>query len=462
MNRLRNRLILIFAAGTLVPLAVTVWLMTSLLDRSLRLAATQELDATSRSLESAGRAVYANAREALSRDVEAGRVAPDQYAGAARDSWPAYVEEFAEGGEPRGFTVDGDRLLLLTRAGDSVLVYTRPLGVSLDALRKQYTESRELVERWSARDVRRGFTWTLLLVSAGVWAFSFAALAWWAGRISRPIHRLSDGLGELARGNLDVRLEPEGEDEVAQATRAFNNTAVQLAESRERQVHLTRLASWQTLARKMAHEVKNSLTPIRLTMEELSSRSNGDQFLEQAASIVIDEVSTLERRVRAFSEFASEPAVRPRRLDLNAVVRERIALLSAVHPGVRYETELDTGNAQADEDLVRSVLTNLLENAADAAGTGGTVVVRTGVCDRTAWIEVHDSGPGLSAHARESLFQPTISFKKSGMGLGLSIAHRSALMNGGDIVLVDSQLGGAAFRVTLPAAQPETCLENAS
>ena len=107
--------------------------------------------------------------------------------------------------------------------------------------------------------------------------------------------------------------------------------ADQLQQARERLIHVTRLASWQALARKMAHEVKNSLTPIRLTMEEIISRGRRSSkpdsaFLEQAAQIVADEVHTLEKRVRAFSEFASEPPVMPCEIDVNALVEERVAL----------------------------------------------------------------------------------------------------------------------------------------
>ena len=106
----------------------------------------------------------------------------------------------------------------------------------------------------------------------------------------------------------------------------------------------------------------------------------------------------------------------------------------------------------ADQDLVKGILTNLLENAAEAAGEGGKIVSSTALDGGRVTVEVNDSGPGLSQQARESLFQPTISFKKRGMGLGLSIARRSALLSGGDIVVVKGELGGAGFRVLLPVA----------
>jgi nitrogen fixation/metabolism regulation signal transduction histidine kinase len=267
-------------------------------------------------------------------------------------------------------------------------------------------------------------------------------------------------LQDLAGGNFNTRIEVLRNDEVGRATEAFNHTARQLQQNRDRLVYLTQLASWQVLARKMAHEVKNSLTPIRLTVEEMVARGRSEAsepnraFLEQAAQIVVDEVEALGRRVRAFSELSSEPPVHPATLDINAVLEERIAFLKSAHPEVSYVVHLaeNTPSALADEDLVKSILVNLLENAAEAAGTGGRILAFTKVVEGRIAIEVHDSGPGLSEQARRSLFQPTISFKKRGMGIGLSIARKGALLSGGDIHLINGELGGAAFRVILPAA----------
>ena len=114
------------------------------------------------------------------------------------------------------------------------------------------------------------------------------------------------------------------------------------------------------------------------------------------------------------------------------------------------EAAANAPSALADEDLVKGILVNLLENAAEAAGQGGKILAKVVPIDDRVAIEVHDSGPGLSDLARRSLFQPTISFKKRGMGLGLSIARKSALLSGGDILLITGELGGAGFRVMLP------------
>ncbi len=175
--------------------------------------------------------------------------------------------------------------------------------------------------------------------------------------------------------------------------------------------------------------------------------------MDQAVQIVVSEIESLERRVRAFSEFASEPVVHPEDLDINGVVNERVALLRRVHPEVTYQLRLDrtSPRAHAPLDLVNGILTNLLQNAAEAAGARGSVVVQTRRESDRVLIDVHDSGPGLSPEVSATLFEPTITFKKDGMGLGLSIAKKNALLSGGDITVIPGELAGAAFRVSLPS-----------
>lgn len=460
MNRLRNRLILVFAVATLAPLLVTIWVSLFLLNRSLSLGFTSELDQVSRSLEMTGRELYQRSRESLKQEAASGRLVPQRFTPAMHDQWPAAVQEFFAAGEPERFTLagdNGDRLDYLTRQGDEVWSYSTSLhGVGMLKLAEQYAHARALVTDSAVRNLRRGFSYTFLLLTGTIWLLAFFALVYLAHRISRPIQQLTGGLAKVTAGDLDYRIDNQRNDEVGVAIRAFNDMANQLKQSQERLVYATRLESWQALARKMAHEVKNSLTPIRLTMEEIAARQSGPggEFYEQAAQIVVDEVLSLERRVRAFSEFGSEPPISPKPIDVNVLLEERIALLKAAHPKVVYDTRLapDHPRAFADEDLVKGVLTNLLENAAQAVEPGGVVLGVTSRSNGTVTIEVHDSGPGIRPEVRSSLFAPTISFKPGGMGLGLSIARKSALLAGGDILLVHGELGGAAFRVLLPVA----------
>lgn len=459
MNRLENKLILVFVAATVAPLLITLWISLQLLDRSLQLSPNKELDETSKALKATGRELYRRACDELKENVESGHAVPARYRASASAPWPQAWREFWQSGDHDRFALDaaGGRIDYLVRHGDEAWVYSTSLDdVKLSTVSSLYARARTILNSGEQRNLRRGFSYTLLSLAASIWILSFAFLVYWAHRISRPIRDLTAGLSAVANGDLKHRVEPRGDDEVGAAIGAFNHMAGQVEQSRERLVYVTRLESWQALARKTAHEVKNSLTPIRLTMEEVAARSheNDSDFLQQAAQIVVDEVTSLERRVRAFSELGREPPVCPRPLNINALLEERIALLKAAHPEVIYNLRLagDCPPAFADEDLIRGVLTNLLQNAAEAAEPGGLVLGITAPIGNKVQIEVHDSGPGLSASARKSLFEPSISFKSGGMGLGLSIARKSALLLGGDILLVPGELGGAAFRVLLPAA----------
>jgi two-component system nitrogen regulation sensor histidine kinase NtrY len=447
---LRSQLALFFIAATLIPLGATVWLTTLLLNQSLRLSPVNQLSDLSRSLEKTGKEYYQLAKDQLKADALAGRVAPVDLPNA---------RDLLSSEDSEGFALTGvgeNQLLYLVRTPAGVTVWERPLAIRMQDLSRQLRDSKRTVDGLGI--LQRGSFPAWVLLAASIWLVALALVWLVATRFSRPIVNLTQALKSLADGNFRIRVPNEGTDEIGLATQAFNRTAAQLEQSRDRLVSLTQLASWQVLARKTAHEVKNSLTPIRLTVEEMVARADRLEdrpdraFLEQAAGIVVDEIESLERRIRAFSEFSSEPPICPEQLDVHALVEERIAFLKAAHPEVRYAVEAaaNTPSAVADQDLVKGILVNLLENAAEAAGEGGQILAR--VCpleDRIA-IEVHDSGPGLSDLARKSLFQPTISFKKRGMGLGLSIARKSALLTGGDILLIAGELGGAGFRVLLP------------
>ena len=470
MKRLRNRLIAAFLAATILPLAATVWITMSLLDRSLGYATTGELDRLSRKLEGTVRQFYQREREILRQEVLGGHVPPTRYAVADAPRWPEAVRAFWESGERERFGLSGpggDHVDYMRRRDSDDLdhrgveTFSRDLrGIRMEELSTEFRQTRALVQSIEDRDLRRGFTLTLLLLLAIAWLVSLAPLVFIAHRISRPIQQLTAGLTDFAGGDWSRRIENRRDDEVGRAVMAFNHMAEQLRDSRERLVHLTQMASWQSLARKTAHELKNSLTPIRLTVEEMLARQpRADRaFMDQAAQIVVSEIDTLERRVRAFSEFSSEPPVTVDILDLNAMVTERVALLRPVHPSTACQLRLD-GSAprvRAAADLVKGILTNLLQNAAEAAGPDGQILVITRSAGRRVVAEVQDSGPGIGEDAARTLFEPTITFKKHGMGLGLSIARKNARLSGGDVTLVTGELRGAAFRVELPAAADST------
>ena len=331
MRSLRTRLIAAFLVATLVPLGATIWITMSLLDRSLGYATTGELDGLSRTLEATVRRFYERERQALERDAKAARLAATVVRHGSGGRAPDAVRTSGRAAKPSASRCRARRRPpgYMTRAGTRVDVYSRELGgIQMQELGTQLRQARELVASMEGRDLRRGLTLTLLLLVAGLAGVAGAAPLL-AHRISRPIQELTAGLTQFSAGDWDQRLTTARDDEVGRAVTAFNDMAEQLRRNRERLVYLTQMSSWETLARKTAHELKNSLTPIRLTVEEMVARQpHSDRaFMQQAAQIVIGEIETLERRVRAFSEFASEPPLHAEPLDLNAIVNERVSLL---------------------------------------------------------------------------------------------------------------------------------------
>ena len=295
--------------------------------------------------------------------------------------------------------------------------YSRDLrGIRMDQLTSELRQTRQLVESIEGRDLRRGFTLTLLLLLGATWIAALAPLIYIAHRISRPIQQLTAALTDFAGGDWSRRLDDRARDparpsrdEVGRAVDAFNRMADQLRQSRERLVHLTRMASWQSLARKTAHELKNSLTPIRLTVEEMQARHcrarrRPDRaFMDQAVQIVVSEIESLERRVRAFSEFSSEPPVDPRgaRRQRAGHRARRAAAARASRDALQSQARCASGlRVHAGADLVKGILTNLLQNAAEAAGPGGSVLAITAVGGRhRSRSKCTIPDPGLSAEA---------------------------------------------------------------
>ena len=214
--------------------------------------------------------------DALRNDALSGRLKPLRYAPAGQPQWPPLVQSFFDSGDAERFLRsgnDGDQIEYLARHGDEVWQWSTSLGgVGLDELSREIPQCpRNRGETPVARSPARIHV-HVCAAGGSVWLLSLVLLVYLAHRISRPIQQLTAGLSQLAAGDLSARVEARRDDEIGRAMQALQRHGRAAAESTERLVYLTQLASWQTLARKMAHEVKNSLTPIRLTVEEMLAR----------------------------------------------------------------------------------------------------------------------------------------------------------------------------------------------
>ncbi len=325
---------------------------------------------------------------------------------------------------------------------------------------------------FAAGDPLRGVVaWTLAAAALGVLA-ALAVLAKKPG--GGAAEALITAAARVGHGDLAVRV-PAGDRGELEALRvAFNEMVAELSLSRARVDYLQRIAGWQELARRLAHEIKNPLTPIQLAVQEAARRYRGDdakfkQILETTREIVEEEVATLRRLVSAFSEFARLPDVKPAPADLAEFVRDMAssrALLDELDPGVTVL--FDAGDqpvpVRLDRIMFRRAVENLLRNAAEALGAkGGTVWVRVESREvrepdaaepsAQAWLVVEDDGPGIPEEQRERVFDPYFTTKATGTGLGLAIVRKVAIDHDGDVGLEERPGGGTRFVLTLPRLQ---------
>ena len=197
-------------------------------------------------------------------------------------------------------------------------------------------------------------------------------------------------------------------------------------------------AAWQEVARRMAHEVKNPLTPIKLTAQRLLRRSNEGRLdarlVAEATETILTEVASLSRLVDSFSRFAKLPVPQPRRLDACELMRQVVALYAPAHPAVGFDLELPEGAVEAnwDADMVKRALINLVDNAVSAIQDQGRIRLALATEAPLVRIEVQDDGTGVPVEARDRLFEPYFSTKKKGTGLGLAIVRRIAQDHGGE------------------------------
>ena len=285
-------------------------------------------------------------------------------------------------------------------------------------------------------------------------------------RVTRRVTQLAEATARVGAGDLTAHVPVSEQDEVGELTRAFNEMVRDMRESRERIAYLSRIGAWQEFARRLAHEIKNPLTPIQLAVQELHRSYRGDdkrfaRTLEDARAIVEEEIATLRRLVSEFSEFARLPEAHLSPADLGVFVREAVEApfrgdeLDDEGPHVEVVADIAATPlpAQIDAMLLKRCLDNLIRNAAQAireAGRPGHVWVSTRRDDDEAVIEVRDDGPGVPEDAQERVFDPYYTTKSEGTGLGLAIVKKIVLEHGGEITCTRAPEGGACFRISLP------------
>lgn len=277
--------------------------------------------------------------------------------------------------------------------------------------------------------------------------------------IARPLDELSAALDRVARGDLSARVAPRGARELRALGRAFNAMTARLEEARAARAEAEREAAWRSAARKLAHEFKNILTPLQLSLQMLEDQAAqlpGEQRARARRNLeaALAEVGELARLADQFSQYARLPEPRLERLDLAAVARAAAARPMCEGVGVTCAAA-GAVPVLGDAVLLSRAAHNLVLNACEASPAGATVEVAARRDGDRALLEVRDRGSGLPAELADRVFEPYVSTKRRGSGLGLSLVRDIARQHGGSASLEDRPGGGACARLSLPLAGEE-------
>lgn len=316
--------------------------------------------------------------------------------------------------------------------------------------------------RRSYVELKRRIRDSALLVGGGGIVLAILLSSWASARVTRPVVQLARAAQDVASGDWNTSVEVEGHDEVAQLAESFNRMTTELLAQKERLVQTERVAAWRELARRLAHELKNPLFPLQLTVENLvraksQSQEIFEEIFRESSQTLLAEISNLKVIIGRFSEFSKMPQPQLQRVQVNDVVEAVARLFQAqfqAHGGnaIRCDIKLDRGvkPIAADPELLHRALSNLVLNAMDAMPDGGALALRTRSDDGNVVVEVSDTGSGLTPEECERIFTPYYTSKKHGTGLGLAIVQ-SVVSDHGGRISVRSQPGkGTMFVIELP------------
>jgi signal transduction histidine kinase len=283
-----------------------------------------------------------------------------------------------------------------------------------------------------------------------------------AERIADPVRRLTRATRRIASGDFDERVAVRSQDELRRLVDAFNSMASELKAQRTQLERTHRLEAWAEMARQVAHEIKNPLTPIQLSAEHLR-RVHADRgkplgdVLEGCVTSILGQVRLLRQISSEFSSFASSPTARVAPVDLPELVAEVVdPYRTGLEGRVRIDNRIPSTlpRVLVDRTLIARALSNIVENALHAMPGTGSVTLTSDVTPGTVVLRVQDTGVGMDEEALTRVFEPYFSTKATGTGLGLPIARRNVELSGGAIVVESEKGVGTAVVLRLPVAAP--------
>lgn len=316
--------------------------------------------------------------------------------------------------------------------------------------------------RRSYVDLRRYIRSAALLAAGGGLILAILFSSWAAARVTRPVVHLANVAREVAAGNWYAQADITSSDELGELADSFNRMTREILDQRERLVQTERVAAWRELARRLAHELKNPLFPLQLTVENLlrarqQSPEQFEEIFQESSATLLQEIANLKAVVGRFSEFSRMPQPQLQQVGLNEIARNvarlfQAQLHSAGHSAIECKLDLSEtlSPIEADPDLLHRAISNLVLNAMDAMPQGGVLTLQTRQEGDRTFLSVSDTGTGLTPEECARLFTPYYTSKTHGTGLGLAIVQSVVSDHYGRISVTSKPGGGSTFLIELP------------
>jgi two-component system nitrogen regulation sensor histidine kinase NtrY len=281
-----------------------------------------------------------------------------------------------------------------------------------------------------------------------------------AHRITLPLRALRTATQDIAHGHFDLSLHVRRTDEIGDLVQSFNTMAHELQQSREQLSKAERELAWKEMAKQVAHEIKNPLTPIKLSIQHLRQAyadrvENFGDILQRVTKTIIEQIEVLSRIASEFSYFARMPRRRLEECNINEMLDESVTLFQDEKRIAFIRKYADTMPLViTDREELRRAFVNILRNAVQAILQTGTITVVTVVEKGNIVVDIHDTGVGIPDEIRDKLFEPSFSTKTDGMGLGLALVKKTIEDLQGTITVISQPGEGTQVTITIPAATP--------
>lgn len=489
MRRLRTKLILLFSLAALLPALPLALLVQDLMRKSLNVGVNPQVSSALQGAFELYKNSYAQIRKELSTTATAWRPEsdPERF---LNDHNLDLMEMFAKNGDTLLRLSRSDTITLSTdisvienfrgtnadliemewfdgRLMQSGKIYEKTPGdtnyvivsrLVPDEFAKNANNVRDVLQIYRTLDIvrsdlQRAFVVSFFIVYIPFLLIAVGSALYFSRKITRPIEELAAVTEKVREGDWNQRVTTKSKDELGKLVMSFNHMVANLKSNQKKLISLEKMAAWREIARVLAHEIKNPLTPIQLTAQQLRDKYGGSdpayrKVLQECTEIIDDEVENLRTLVREFSDFARMPELKKEPSDINALLIDMEKLYQSQN--IVLDLSKDVEPFLFDPEKMRRVFINLIDNAIAAGSSGADIKIRTSVHGNDITVAVSDQGSGIPPENVEIIFEPYFSTKHRGMGLGLAVVKKVIEEHGGSVRAQNRPGGGTSIIMEIP------------